>query len=166
MEFAFDAGTEDFRESLLGFIGSHVYPAEPVFHAQLGRLEDKWAWDNCAAPDTGKMEVLSLFGSEQQRKEWLEPLLEGRVRSSFAMSEHDVASSDAANIATRIERDGDEYAVNGRKWGITGAMNPNAKVFIVMGKSDPSAARHRQQSMILVPRYARARDPSWHGGPG
>ena len=98
------------------------------------------------------MEVLSLFGSEQQRKEWLEPWLERRVRSSFAMSEHDVASSDATNIATRIERDGDENAVNGRKWWITGAMNPNAKVFIVMGKSDPSAARHRQQSMILVPR--------------
>jgi acyl-CoA dehydrogenase len=107
---------------------------------------------NCAAPDTGNMEVLSMFGSEAQRKEWLEPLLDGRIRSSFAMTEPDVASSDATNISTRIERDGDEYVVNGRKWWITGAMNPDAKILIVMGKTDPSAERHRQQSMILVPR--------------
>ncbi|MCP2279658.1 acyl-CoA dehydrogenase [Nocardia amikacinitolerans] len=107
---------------------------------------------NCAAPDTGNMEVLSQFGTEAQRKEWLEPLLEGRIRSAFAMTEPDVASSDATNIATRIERDGDEYVLNGRKWWITGAMNPNARIFIVMGKTDPSASSHRQQSMILVPR--------------
>jgi acyl-CoA dehydrogenase len=107
---------------------------------------------NCAAPDTGNMEVLSLFGSEQQRKRWLEPLLEGEIRSAFAMTEPAVASSDATNIATRIERDGNEYVLNGRKWWITGAMNPNAKIFIVMGKTDPSADRHRQQSMILVER--------------
>ncbi|MGI5131350.1 acyl-CoA dehydrogenase family protein [Pseudonocardia sp. CA-107938] len=107
---------------------------------------------NCAAPDTGNMEVLAQFGSEAQQKEWLEPLLDGEIRSSFAMTEPDVASSDATNIATRIERDGDEYVVNGRKWWITGAMNPNAKIFIVMGKTDPDAARHQQQSMILVPR--------------
>ncbi|PPJ15118.1 acyl-CoA dehydrogenase family protein [Nocardia cyriacigeorgica] len=109
---------------------------------------------NCAAPDTGNMEVLSQFGTEAQRKQWLEPLLEGQIRSAFAMTEPDVASSDATNIATRIERDGDEYVLNGRKWWITGAMNPNAQIFIVMGKTDPSAGRHRQQSMILVPRDA------------
>ncbi|MFE3227569.1 acyl-CoA dehydrogenase family protein [Nocardia sp. NPDC059228] len=107
---------------------------------------------NCAAPDTGNMEVLSLFGSGQQREKWLEPLLEGEIRSAFAMTEPDVASSDATNIGTRIERDGDEYVINGRKWWITGAMNPNAKIFVVMGKTDPSAQRHRQQSMILVER--------------
>jgi acyl-CoA dehydrogenase len=107
---------------------------------------------NCAAPDTGNMEVLSMFASEQQRKQWLQPLLDGEIRSSFAMTEPDVASSDATNIATRIERDGDDYVINGRKWWITGAMNPKAKIFIVMGKTDPAADRHRQQSMILVPR--------------
>ncbi|WP_020495838.1 acyl-CoA dehydrogenase family protein [Sciscionella marina] len=107
---------------------------------------------NCAAPDTGNMEVLSLFATEAQRRDWLEPLLEGKIRSCFAMTEPDVASSDATNIATRIERDGEHYVLNGRKWWITGAMNPNARVFIVMGKTDPGAERHRQQSMILVPR--------------
>jgi acyl-CoA dehydrogenase len=107
---------------------------------------------NCAAPDTGNMEVLSMFGDEAQRKEWLQPLLEGEIRSAFAMTEPDVASSDATNVATRIERDGDEYVINGRKWWITGAMNPNARILIVMGKTDPAAERHRQQSMILVPR--------------
>ncbi len=107
---------------------------------------------NCSAPDTGNMEVLSMFGTEEQRREWLEPLLAGRIRSSFAMTEPDVASSDATNVATRIERDGDEYVINGRKTWITGAMNPNAKIFIVMGKTDPTAQRHRQQSMILIPR--------------
>lgn len=107
---------------------------------------------NCAAPDTGNMEVLSLFGTPEQKERWLRPLLDGEIRSAFAMTEPDVASSDATNIATRIERDGDEYVVTGRKWWITGAMNPNAEVFIVMGKTDPEASRHRQQSMILVPR--------------
>ena len=109
---------------------------------------------NCSAPDTGNMEVLAMFGTEEQRERWLKPLLDGEIRSSFAMTEPDVASSDATNIATRIERDGDTYVVNGRKWWITGAMNPNARVFIVMGKTDPDAERHRQQSMILVPRDA------------
>ena len=107
---------------------------------------------NCAAPDTGNMEVLNEFGTPEQKKQWLEPLLAGEIRSAFAMTEPDVASSDATNIETSIVRDGDEYVINGRKWWITGAMNPNAKIFIVMGKSDPTAARHRQQSMILVPR--------------
>jgi acyl-CoA dehydrogenase len=107
---------------------------------------------NCAAPDTGNMEVLSLFGTPEQKERWLQPLLRAEIRSSFAMTEPDVASSDATNIATRIERDGESYVLNGRKWWITGAMNPHAEIFIVMGKTDPSASRHRQQSMVLVPR--------------
>ncbi|MER7556970.1 acyl-CoA dehydrogenase family protein [Nocardioides sp. NPDC126508] len=107
---------------------------------------------NCAAPDTGNMEVLHDFGNEAQQKEWLQPLLDGQIRSAFAMTEPAVASSDATNIETSIVLDGDEYVLNGRKWWITGAMNPNCKIFIVMGKTDPSAERHQQQSMILVPR--------------
>ncbi|WP_433888551.1 acyl-CoA dehydrogenase family protein [Streptomyces sp. CA-111067] len=107
---------------------------------------------NCAAPDTGNMEVLSEFGTPAQRKEWLEPLLAGEIRSAFAMTEPDVASSDATNIETRIVRDGDSYVINGRKWYISGAMNPKCAIFIVMGKTDPAADRHRQQSQILVPR--------------
>jgi acyl-CoA dehydrogenase len=107
---------------------------------------------NCAAPDTGNMEVLHMFGTPEQKKQWLEPLLAGEIRSSFAMTEPNVASSDATNIETSILKDGDDYVINGRKWWITGAMNPNAKIFIVMGKTDPTAERHRQQSMILVER--------------
>lgn len=107
---------------------------------------------NCAAPDTGNMEVLSMFGTPEQKDRWLTPLLQGRTRSAFAMTEPAVASADATNIETRIVRDGDEYVVSGRKWWITGAMNPACEVFIVMGKTDPEAGRHRQQSMILVPR--------------
>ncbi|MBM9506124.1 acyl-CoA dehydrogenase family protein [Actinacidiphila acididurans] len=107
---------------------------------------------NCAAPDTGNMEVLAEFGTPEQRERWLEPLLAGEIRSAFAMTEPEVASSDATNIETRIERDGDSYVINGRKWYISGAMNPKCAVFIVMGKTDPAAERHRQQSQILVPR--------------
>ncbi|MUL75089.1 acyl-CoA dehydrogenase family protein [Mycolicibacterium sp. CBMA 226] len=107
---------------------------------------------NCAAPDTGNMEVLNEFGTKEQQRRWLEPLLDGEIRSAFAMTEPDVASSDATNIGLSIVRDGDEYVINGRKWWITGAMNPNCAIFIVMGKTDPSSERHRQQSQILVPR--------------
>ncbi len=107
---------------------------------------------NCAAPDTGNMEVLSQFGTPEQKEQWLEPLLDGRIRSAFAMTEPAVASSDATNIETSIVRAGGDYVINGHKWFISGAMNPNAKILIVMGKTDPTAARHRQQSMILVPR--------------
>jgi acyl-CoA dehydrogenase len=109
---------------------------------------------NCSAPDTGNMELLSEFGTPEQQEQWLEPLLDGRIRSAFAMTEPDVASADATNIELSIRRDGDSYVLDGRKWWITGAMNPDCAVFIVMGKTDPSAERHRQQSMVLVPRDA------------
>ncbi|MEU4237958.1 acyl-CoA dehydrogenase family protein [Actinoplanes sp. NPDC026619] len=107
---------------------------------------------NCAAPDTGNMEVLNEFGTSAQQDQWLRPLLDGQIRSAFAMTEPGVASSDATNIGTRITRDGDDYVINGHKFYISGAMNPNCQIFIVMGKTDPTAARHVQQSMILVPR--------------
>jgi len=107
---------------------------------------------NCAAPDTGNMEVLAAFGTAQQKDRWLRPLLDGEIRSAFCMTEPDVASSDAANIATRIERDGAEYVINGRKWWSSGAMNPECEILIVMGKTAIDGDRHRQQSMILVPR--------------
>ncbi|WPO74757.1 MULTISPECIES: acyl-CoA dehydrogenase family protein [unclassified Streptomyces] len=110
---------------------------------------------NCAAPDTGNMEVLAQFGTAEQKKRWLEPLLAGEIRSAFAMTEPEVASSDATNITTLIERspDGSEYVISGRKWYISGAMNPDCEIFIVMGKTDPDGADlRRQQSMVLVPR--------------
>ncbi|HLU70667.1 MAG TPA: acyl-CoA dehydrogenase family protein [Nonomuraea sp.] len=107
---------------------------------------------NCQAPDTGNMETLDLFATPEQRERWLEPLLDGRIRSAFAMTEPDVASSDATNIQTSIVRDGDEYVINGRKWFITGVADARCEIFIVMGKTDPDAETYRQQSMILVPR--------------
>ncbi|MGT0195250.1 acyl-CoA dehydrogenase family protein [Burkholderia pyrrocinia] len=118
----------------------------------MGRVS--WASEvfNCNAPDTGNMELLHMFATPEQREQWLLPLLRGEIRSAFAMTEPDVASSDATNITTRIERAGDEYVINGRKWFITNAAHPNCKIFIVMGKTDPDAESHQQQSMILVPR--------------
>jgi acyl-CoA dehydrogenase len=207
MDFAFDARTEELRGKLLAFMDEHVYPAEPVFAAQVAELAaDGQVWTrppvieelksqargqglwnlflthrqdgagltnlqyaplaeitgrspalapealNCAAPDTGNMELLSDFGSPAQQARWLKPLLEGEIRSAFCMTEPDVASSDANNIATRIERDGDSYVITGRKWWSSGAMDPRCEILIVMGKTDPGGEPHRQQSMILVPR--------------
>ncbi|HNW01583.1 MAG TPA: acyl-CoA dehydrogenase family protein [Burkholderiaceae bacterium] len=112
-----------------------------------------WASEvfNCSAPDTGNMETIARYGSTENKERWLKPLLEGKIRSAFAMTEPEVASSDATNIATRIERQGDEYVINGRKWWTSGAGDPRCAIYITMGKTDPDAPRHSQQSMVLVP---------------
>ncbi len=117
----------------------------------MGRVP--WASEvfNCSAPDTGNMETIARYGSEENKARWLKPLLEGKFRSAFAMTEPEVASSDATNIETRIERDGDDYVINGRKWWTSGAGDPRCAIYVVMGKTDPLAARHSQQSMVLVP---------------
>jgi acyl-CoA dehydrogenase len=107
---------------------------------------------NCDAPNTGNMEVLHMFGTASQKQAWLQPLMDGEIRSAFGMTEPDVASSDATNISTRIERDGDDYVINGRKWWTSGINDPRCKIMIVMGKTDLNESVHRQQSMILVPR--------------
>jgi len=126
-------------------------------YAPLAEIMGQVLWSsevfNCSAPDTGNMEVLARYGSEAQQKQWLEPMLRGEIRSSFAMTEPGVASSDATNIETSIVRDSDDYVINGRKWFITGAMNDRCKFFILMGKTDPhNPDRHAQQSMIIVPK--------------
>ena len=124
-------------------------------YAPLAELMGRVVWSsevfNCSAPDTGNMETIARYGSEENKARWLKPLLEGQIRSAFAMTEPDVASSDATNIATRIERDGDDYVINGTKWWTSGAGDPRCAIYITMGKTNPDAPRHSQQSMILVP---------------
>ena len=124
-------------------------------YAPLAEMMGRVVWAsevfNCSAPDTGNMETIARYGSPEHREQWLKPLLRGEIRSAFAMTEPDVASSDATNIATRIELVGDEYVINGRKWWISGAGDPRCQIMITMGKSDPDAPRHSQQSMVLVP---------------
>jgi len=125
-------------------------------YAPLAELMGRLVWSsevfNCSAPDTGNMEVLAKYGNVAQQKKWLQPLMEGKIRSSFLMTEPDVASSDATNIETSIKRDGDHYVINGKKWWSSGAMNPHTEIFILMGKTNTEAARHIQQSMILIPK--------------
>jgi len=124
-------------------------------YAPLAEIMGRVPWSsevfNCSAPDTGNMETIERYGSEELKRQWLEPLLDGKIRSAFAMTEPNVASSDATNIAARIEKRGNEYVINGRKWWTSGAGDPRCKVYIFMGKTNPDAPRHSQQSMILVP---------------
>ncbi|MFF3573610.1 acyl-CoA dehydrogenase family protein [Nocardia jiangxiensis] len=202
MDFSYSARTRDLLVELEDFMNSHVYPAEPVYDAQVAAnanpheqpqiMRDLQAearrrglWNlfmthdglgagltnleyaplaevvgrsvigneaiNCSAPDTGNMEILAMYGTEQQQQQWLKPLLDCGIRSAFAMTEPAVASSDATNITSTIRRDGDEYVLNGRKWYTSGVLDPDCKLIIFMGKSDPAAKTYRQQSMILVP---------------
>lgn len=138
-----------------GYVGAGLTNQE---YAPLAEIMGRVMWSsevfNCSAPDTGNMETIARYGSEANKAEWLKPLLEGKIRSAFAMTEPDVASSDATNIETRIERDGDEYVINGRKWWTSGAGDPRCAIYITMGKTNPDAARHSQQSMVLVPASA------------
>lgn len=136
--------------------GEHGAGLSNLEYAPLAECMGRVLWAsevfNCSAPDTGNMEVLSMYGSEEQKREWLTPLLNGEIRSSFSMTEPEVASSDATNIRCEIRRDGDHYVINGRKWFTSGAMNEDCRILIVMGKTDPDAEVHKQQSMILVPK--------------
>jgi acyl-CoA dehydrogenase len=135
-------------------------PISNVEYAPLAELTGRSFWLapealNCSSPDTGNMELLAMFGTEQQQVDWLKPLLGGEIRSSYVMTEPDVASSDAGNIATTITRDGDEYVINGHKWWITGAARDRCKLLLLLGVSDPDAERHRRHSVVLIPKDAR-----------
>jgi acyl-CoA dehydrogenase len=204
VDFAHSPKVEELRTPLLGFMDSHVYPAEPVYREQVEASGDPYfhppvmeelkqearsrgLWNlflpdqrwgaglsnleyaplaevmghspwiapeatNCSAPDTGNMEILAEFGTPDQQERWLRPLLEGEIRSGFCMTEPDVASSDATNIRSRIEREGDHYVINGRKWWTTGAMSDRCELLIFMGVTAPNADVHRRQSMVLVPK--------------
>jgi acyl-CoA dehydrogenase len=146
-----DAGHDHFDNSF-AFDGPGLSNVQYALCAEeMGHFE--WASEifNCSAPDTGNMEVLHRYGSREQKDAWLAPLMNGEIRSAFLMTEPDTACSDATNIQTRIERDGDELVINGRKWWASSVLDPRCKVYIVMGKTDPGAARHQQQSMVLVP---------------
>jgi acyl-CoA dehydrogenase len=203
MNFELTDRARDYLERVTAFMDERIYPAEPVYDAQMHESGDpnfhppvieelkadaraRGLWNlfhphpewgpglknaeyaplaevmgrsphlapeamNCGAPDTGNAEVLTLFGTEEHKERWLRPLLDGEIRSAFAMTEPAVASSDATNIETRIERDGDEYVINGRKWWASNALHRNCKLLIVMGKTDPDGPPHRQQSMLVVP---------------
>jgi acyl-CoA dehydrogenase len=203
MDFEPTQRGREFEERVTAFMNERVYPAEPIYEAQMresgnphfqppvleelkAESHERGLWNlfhphpewgpgltnaeyaplaeimgrsphlapeamNCSAPDTGNMEVLTLFGSEEHKERWLKPLLAGEIRSAFGMTEPAVASSDATNVETRIERDGDEYVINGRKWWTSNALHANCRVLIVMGKTDPGAPKHRQQSMLVVP---------------
>jgi len=150
------------EEGLWNLFLPHLRDDEPgtrltnLEYAPLAEIMGRVSWAsevfNCNAPDTGNMELLHMFATPAQREKWLKPLLDGKIRSAFAMTEPAVASSDATNITTSIRRDGDDYVIDGRKWFITNAAHPNCQIFIVMGKTDPDAPSHSQQSMILVPR--------------
>ncbi len=150
-------------EGLWNLILPHAYKGQGgisnLDYAPLCELMGRVMWSsevfNCSAPDTGNMETFERYGTPAQKERWLEPLLDGRIRSAFLMTEPAVASSDATNIQCSIVRDGDDYIVNGRKWFSSGAGNPRCAIFIVMGKTDPDGARHAQQSMVLVPRDAK-----------
>jgi acyl-CoA dehydrogenase len=203
MDFELTDRCKDHIERVEAFMDEHVYPAEPVYEAQMRESGDphfhppileelkqeaqrRGLWNlfhphpewgpgllnaeyaplaeimgrsahlapeamNCSAPDTGNMEVLTLFGTDEHKEQWLKPLLAGEVRSAFAMTEPAVASSDATNIETRIERDGDDYVINGRKWWTSNALHAHCRVLIVMGKTDPDGPIRKQQSMLVVP---------------
>ncbi|QRX84288.1 acyl-CoA dehydrogenase family protein [Glaciimonas sp. PAMC28666] len=149
-------------EGLWNLFLPHLQDGEPgtglsnIEYAPLAEIMGRISWAsevfNCSAPDTGNMELLHMFANPAQREQWLLPLLHGKIRSAFAMTEPEVGSSDATNVTTTIQRDGDDYVINGRKWFITNAAHPTCTIFILMGKTDPEADPHHQQSMVLIPR--------------